>query len=116
MNIQSSRTDGVDNSRLLTSETLFGFSNMYFLKRSIGQGLFLRGNVGYSRLFYDWNRPSLPSENKEEAATSLGIMIGVGGSVSITPNTKLLISFNYRTALGSAFNIPVSFLSLGLLF
>lgn len=116
LNIQSSRNDGTSNARLLTSETLFSFSNMYFFKGVIGRGLFLRGDLGYSRLFYDWNNPSSPSEKKEESTTSLGLIVGIGGSVPISSSTKILISFNYRTALGSAFNIPVSFVSVGALF
>ncbi len=102
--------------RLLSSQDLLSFSNYYFFRETIGSGFFIRGDIGLGSTFYDWNNPDNLSETKEEKELGLASIIGIGGSMLVGSETRILFMLTYRKALGTKLDFPVTGFSTGILF
>lgn len=68
----------------------FGGSAMFFLQERIGQGIFLRGDLGLARLV-------LNGSGTEAEASDLGVgfLIGGGYGIPVSRETRILIHLNY---------------------
>jgi hypothetical protein len=79
---------------------LFSLSAMHFLTGQIGQGLFLRGDFGASRLVL-----STTGYGDESSKWGFGGLLGAGFGVPISSGTRLLLNVNYsvRKVEGDAF-------------
>jgi hypothetical protein len=78
------------NSRSLQLNAMtIGFSAMHFLTGEIGDGVFLRGDVGIARI-------QLDAEGETETSDAgLGTLIGGGFAFPVSSETRLLLNLNY---------------------
>ena len=65
------------------------FSSIRFLTGTIGNGLFVRGDIGGSRFVVDVDG------NKETSDRGFGFLVGGGFGFNITSGTRLLLNANY---------------------
>ncbi len=81
----------ISGENLSITAYTFGASMMHFLQNNIGDGLFIRVDVGPSRLVLD-------SSLSDDATTSkwgLGILAGGGYGMPISRETRILFHLNY---------------------
>ncbi len=80
----------------------FGFSAMHFLQNRVGDGVFLRGEIGPSRLVING---SVFSTNIE-SEWGLGVLIGGGFGIPVSSETRILLHLNYavRRIEGEQYN------------
>ncbi len=76
----------------ITSYT-FGASAMHFLQNNIGDGLFIRADVGPSRLVLDLNTSQGNSSNTSN--WGIGFLAGGGYGVPVSRETRILFHLNY---------------------
>ncbi|MEZ4698907.1 MAG: hypothetical protein R2834_01145 [Rhodothermales bacterium] len=69
----------------------FGFSIMRFLQARVGDGFFLRSDIGPSRIVVD---SSVLTSNLE-SDWGLGILVGGGYGFPVSPETRVLLHLNY---------------------
>jgi len=70
----------------------FSFSAMHYLTNLIGQGLFLRGEIGPTRFAVDFEGV------QEEDVTSdwgIGGLVGAGFGIPVSSGTRILLNVNY---------------------
>lgn len=69
------------------NQYLYGGSVMHFFGDEVGDGLFLRGDLGFSKLVADssWGDPV-------DSDTGSGILLGVGYGIPVTEGFRLLLS------------------------
>lgn len=85
-----------------------GASAMYFFEESIGEGIFLRADVGGARLVFDTSEGG-----KTTSDWGLGFRIGGGYGIPVSRETRILLHVNYSRRsvedepLGN-FNLSVS--------
>jgi hypothetical protein len=82
-----------DGASIQFNQHLLSFSTMHFLTRNIGDGFFVRGDLGLSRYVvnYDFNRRS----ETETSSFGWGALAGLGYAIPLTPGTRWLIGANY---------------------
>lgn len=72
------------------NQYLYGASGMHFFGEEIGDGFFLRGDIGLARSTFQSNFLS-----NDESDFGKGYLFGVGYGIPISWNTRFLISVNY---------------------
>ena len=71
---------------------LYAFSTMHFLTREIGQGLFVRADLGLARQSAEIDIGVAEIEATSDWGT--GFLLGVGYGIPVTSGTRLLINAN----------------------
>ena len=72
---------------------LYGISAMHFLANQIGQGPFLRVDLGLARHVAE--AEALGEEDEEASDWGTGILLGGGYGIPVTSGTRLLVNANY---------------------
>lgn len=72
---------------------LYGVSAMHFLANQIGQGPFLRVDMGLARHVAE--AEALGEEDEEASDWGTGILLGGGYGIPVTSGTRLLVNANY---------------------
>ena len=72
---------------------LYGISAMHFLANQIGQGPFLRVDMGLARHVAE--AEALGEEDEEASDWGTGILLGGGYGIPVTSGTRLLVNANY---------------------
>lgn len=81
----------VDGMDIQLNGYIYGFSAMHFVQNRIGQGLFLRSDIGPARMMI-----TSSSQNTSESSDwGFGFAAGLGYGFSITPGTRLLLNAKY---------------------
>jgi hypothetical protein len=95
----------------------FSSSALYFFANEIGRGIFARFDLGIQHSRYEHTPGVVSSSNPEQnlSSTGLGTGIGIGGSMPISNETRLLIQAVYRRNLGGDLNASATQFMLGLL-
>ena len=75
---------------LQVTAVTFGGSVMHFLQHNIGDGIFVRGDVGAARLVFD---SSLDDQTTSD--WGLGILVGGGYGIPVSRETRILLHLNY---------------------
>ena len=73
-----------------TNQYLYGLSGMKFFGREIGDGFFLRGDIGIARLKFDSN-----VFYDESSDNGFGYLIGTGFGIPISDQTRILLSVSF---------------------
>lgn len=68
----------------------FSASTMHFINDTIGRGIFIRADLGFSRFVFDSN-----VSDDETSDWGVGGLIGGGFGFNISPGTRLLLNVNY---------------------
>lgn len=110
LNAWGDQYSGGGESFQITAVTL-GASVMHFLQNRIGDGVFLRADVGASRLGIS---SSLESDITSEVG--LGFLIGGGYGIPVSRETRILIHLNYSVRLVESENYGNLALSVSGLF
>lgn len=79
---------------LQLNQVQFSFSSLHFLTRKIGQGLFVRGDVGLSVFNINVDTGTALNLN-ESSETGLGLTVGGGYSFPVSSGTRIIINTNY---------------------
>jgi hypothetical protein len=74
------------------NQYLFSFSSMHFLTGEIGDGFFLRGDVGIAWL----NVQSSPG-GSSSSNSGFGILLGGGYSIPVSNETRITVNLNYSS-------------------
>ena len=69
------------------NQYLYGGSVMHFFGEEIGDGVFLRGDLGFSKLVVDTS-----VTNPESSDTGSGILLGVGYGIKVSEGFRVLLS------------------------
>ena len=72
---------------------LYGLSAMHFLANQIGQGPFVRVDLGLARHVAE--AEALGEEDEEASDWGTGILLGGGYGIPVTSGTRLLVNANY---------------------
>lgn len=72
------------------NQYLYGLSGMHFFGKEIGDGFFVRGDIGISKIIYESN--FLPDE---ESDNGTGYLLGGGFGVPISSSTRILFSLSH---------------------
>lgn len=72
------------------NQYLYGASGMHFFGKEIGDGFFMRGDIGFSQSSFESN--FLPDD---ESDYGRGYLLGIGYGIPISWNTRFIVSFNY---------------------
>jgi hypothetical protein len=100
------------------NQYLFSFSTMHFLTSNIGNGFFLRGDVGISK--FSAVRERFGNSVTDTSDVGFGALAGLGYAIPLTPGNRLLLGANYayRTATtdGETFDASTFSLTTGLMF
>ena len=72
---------------------LYGVSALHFLANQIGQGPFLRVDMGLARHVAE--AEALGEEDEEASDWGPGILLGGGYGIPVTSGTRLLVNANY---------------------
>jgi opacity protein-like surface antigen len=90
---------------------LYAASVMHFMDRTIGDGFFFRGDVGFAKaLTQDSQGSSIGSK------TGFGFLLGGGYSIPVTSGTRILINVNYSNRRIEGDNLQTVGVTLGGLF
>lgn len=87
----SDRLD-VDSEYVSISQSLFGASVMHFFGDEIGDGFFLRGDLGVSSLVVDSSFGEPVSSD-----SGSGILLGAGYGIPVSGDSRVLITFTTST-------------------
>jgi hypothetical protein len=74
------------------NQYLYAASVMKFFGREIGDGFFLRGDIGFARATLDIDS-GIGSYNSE-SDTGTGLLLGVGYGIPVSEDSRVLLSFN----------------------
>ncbi len=69
------------------NQNLYAGSVMHFFGKEIGDGFFLRGDLGFSKLVFDTSYT-----NPVESDTGSGILLGVGYGIPVSEDSRVLIT------------------------
>lgn len=92
-------TDGV--TTLTISQNLFGLSGMRFFGSEIGDGLFMRGDVGFANATVKAERTGCNSNGcytlsaQDSSDTGFGYLLGIGYGLPISSGTRILLNLNF---------------------
>lgn len=86
----SGSSDRLDNNidHMQMSQSLFGGSVMHFFGDEVGDGLFLRGDLGFSKAVYSDSSGNDPVGSE----TGTGTLFGVGYGIPVTEGFRILLS------------------------
>ncbi len=98
---------------LQINQYLFGSSVQHFFGRNIGDGFFIRGDLGVS--YFDVDLDTTTLKATERSSAGLGLLLGGGYAIPISTETRLMLNLNlaYRSAGdddSSTVNLNVGFL------
>lgn len=94
--------------------SLLSFSTMKFLTNKIGEGWFLRGDIGLAQSSTKVEVGSL--SDTETSDTGFGFLLGGGYGLPVSAGTRLLFNFNYSIRRIENESFRVLQISLGGLF
>lgn len=79
-----------DGDWIQINQYIYGLSAMHFVQGRVGQGLFVRGDLGIAKGVVQ------NSEGDSEASENgFGFLVGGGYGVNVTPGTRILFHVNY---------------------
>lgn len=110
INAFGDRYDIAGQELQLTGFTI-AFSAMHFLTNRIGQGLFVRGDIGPTRFALD-----VEGEDTETTDWGLGGLLGAGYGIPVSEGTRILLNVNYAFRRVEGENVNTLGITLGGLF
>ena len=90
----SGTSDTLTNNgyELSLRQYLYAISVMHFPGKEIGEGVFLRGDFGFSKAVIDTNYIGDASSE-----TGTGMLIGIGYGIPVSSESRILLSINYTS-------------------
>lgn len=86
----SDSLEGDNNSEVSISQSLWAFSSLNFLGKTIGNGFYVRGDVGLAR--YSAEVKGAGVTLAEESDSGLGLLGGIGYSLPVSSESRILFS------------------------
>ncbi len=77
------------DQELKISQNLFGLSGMKFFGQEIGDGLFIRGDVGLAEIVVKDNFSTIASDS------GFGYLLGAGYAFPVSSESRILVSMNF---------------------
>lgn len=90
------------------NQYLYGASGMHFFGEEIGDGFFLRGDIGFSKSSFQSNFLA-----DDESDYGSGYLLGVGYGIPISWNTRFLITVTYSNKTIEGDNYTSSAITVG---
>lgn len=90
---------------------LYSFSVMHFLNNTVGNGFFLRSDVGFAKMMVDKK-----DEGDRTSDWGMGFLVGGGYSLPVTEGTRIIINANYSIKRVEEENYGKFAISIGGLF
>ena len=90
------------------NQYLYGASGMHFFGEEIGDGFFLRGDIGFSKSSFQSNFLA-----DDESDYGSGYLLGVGYGIPISWNTRFLITVTYSNKTIEGDNYASSAITVG---
>ncbi len=109
MNAVGDRYD-LFGTEMQINQYLLSFSAMHFVGREIGDGFFLRGDAGLAWMAVD------STSGNAESDMGVGILLGCGYGIPVTPGTRILLNLNYAIRKVEGDTIKTVNVSVGGLF
>ncbi len=84
-----------NDDKMTLTQSRIALSTLNFLGKPIGKGFFLRGDIGVATANIKQDFTSSGVNIDEDSKAGLGILVGLGYSLPITNETRILFSLHY---------------------
>ncbi len=92
--IADSYTVDSTNEEISITQFFYNFSSIKFFGKNIGDGLFIRGDIGLTNCSINFDTNLYPNTTFE-SSTSWGLLIGMGYAIPIGVETRMMFNLNF---------------------